>query len=561
MHSTIQLIDLLGAAALLLWGLRLIKTGVLRAYGVVLRQWLARGAGNRVAAAFWGFVATLGLQSSTATAVIIASFTARDILRPRMAQAMMLGANLGTAIVTLILSADLHWMASAAIFLGVLVQNTTGSNRNRNMGRAVLGLGFMLLALQLLGAVTEPLRGSQTTVAILSGLGNAPAFALLIAAGLAILGSSSLAVVVLVMLLAGAGVVGPELALWLVAGANLGGAVPPWLAVRAEGVAAQRLTLANLLVRAIGALAVLVLAGPIARGLGQILTQPDHFVVGAHVAFNLALLIVFLPLLTPISRLAERLTPATSGTPASRSHLDDSLLSMPEMALAQAARETLRVGDLVSEMLERTVTSLRDSDEAPFTDIARLEEQVDQQHEAIKLYVARLCRGALDEDDARRAGEIVSYAINLEHIGDIVEGGLAEIAVKKARKKLAFSNEGQAEIAAFFQHTQENLRMAQAIFLSRDATLARRLVARKVESRRIEAESAEHHLQRMRIGRAETLETSTIHLDILRDLKRVNAHIASVAYPILEGLGMLEESRLKSDAILKARIDGPAGNA
>jgi len=551
MQSTLQLIDLLAAAALLLWGLRLIKTGVLRAYGAALRQRLSHGYGGRVVAAFWGFLATLGLQSSTASAVIIASFVARDIIRPRMAQAMMLGANLGTAIVTVVLSADIHWVGSAAIFLGVVMHRVFDGNKPRNLGRALLGLGLMLLALQLLGDVTAPMRDSQTVIAVLTGLANAPVFALAIAGGLAVLASSSLAVVVLVMTLASAGVVGPELSLWLVAGANLGGAVPPWLAVQSEGVAARRLTMANLLVRASGALVVLVLAEPLARGLSLVLHEPDHLVVGAHIAFNLALLVVFLPLVGPLCRLVEKMMPDVRDPTERRSQLDESLLPMPEMALAVAARETLQLGDLVDEMLERTLAALCESDEWALSEVNRLEEEVDRLHEAIKLYVARLSRGELDESDVRWAAEIVSYAINLEHIGDIVEGGIAEIAAKKMRKKLTFSNEGEAEITAFFQHTLDNLRMAQAIFLSRDVTLAHRLVARKVESRRIEAESSERHMERMRIGRVETLETSTIHLDLLRDLKRVNAHIASVAYPILEEHGLLKESRLK-DGIVTA---------
>ena len=546
MQSTIQLIDLMGAVALLLWGLRLIKTGVLRAYGVVLRLWIAKGVANRIVAALWGFVATLGLQSSTATAVIVASFTARDIVHPRMAQAMMLGANLGTAVVTVLLSFDVHWLASAAIFTGVVLFNSSQMNRPRNLGRAILGLGFMLLALRLLGDVTAPLRESQTVVAMLSGLGEAPVFAAITAAALAVLASSSLAVVVLVMLLASNGIVGHELALWLVAGANLGGAIPPWLAVRAEGMAAQRITLANLLVRAVGTLAVLLFAAPVAAILGQVFTKPENFVVGAHVAFNATLLVAFLPLLGPIAQITTRLLPDPLKDAASGpSYLDESLMPMPDMALAVAARETLRLGDMVGEMLDRTLVSLRESDEAPHAAVERLESEVDSLHEAIKVYVTRLSRGELDENDARRASEVISYAINLEHVGDIIEGGLAEIAGKKARNKLNLSPEGLTEICEFFLHTQENLRMAQAIFLSRDPSLARRLVRRKVESRRLEAQSAERHMERMRIGRVETLETSAIHMDILRDLKRVNAHLASVAYPILEELGLLEESRLK----------------
>lgn len=546
MDSTIQLIDLLGAVALLLWGLRLIKTGVLRAYGATLRRWLARGAANRWLAAFWGFLATLGLQSSTASAVIIASFTARDIVQPRMAQAMMLGANLGTAIVTLILSTDVHWLASAAIFVGVVLFQVARLSRNQNLGRAVLGLGLMLLALQLLGTVTDPLRESPTVTAILSGLEDAPVFAVLIAAGLAVLGSSSLAVVVLIMMLAAAGIVGPELSLWLVAGANLGGAVPPWLAVRSEGVAAQRVTLANLIVRGTGAVAVMLLAGPLADLLGRVVSDPALFVVSAHIGFSAILLIIFMPLLGPVARLVENLRPDDphSGRVVPN-YLDDNLLQIPEMALAVAARETLRLGDIVGEMLEQTRIALAESDETAGAEVARLEAEVDRLYEAIKLYVARVSRNELDAADERRASEIISYAINLEHIGDIIQGGLSETAGRKVQRKLAFSPEGQAEISEFYRHTQENLRIAQAIILSRDASLARRLVAQKVESRKLEAQSAERHLLRMRGGRIESMETSAIHLDLLRDLKRVNAHIASVAYPILDELGVLNESRLQ----------------
>lgn len=547
LDSTIQLINLLGAASLLIWGLRLIKTGVLRAFGAVLRQWIAKGTTNRVSSAFWGFVVTLGLQSSTATAVITASFTARDIVNPRMAQAVLLGANLGTAVVTLFLSMDLHWLGSALIFVGVVMSTSSTTNAPRNMGRAVLGLGLMLLALHLLGDITAPLRTSPTVITILSALDDAPVFAVLLAAGLAVLASSSLAVVVLIMLLASAGVVEPPLALYLVAGANLGGAIPPHLAVSGDGVVARQLTLSNLIVRMLGSVLVMMFAVPLATLLERAFPDPAHLTVAAHLGFNIALLVIFLPLIGPVARIVERILPNRGdATQSGPSYLDDSLLNTPDMALAVAARETLRVGDLVGQMLEHTLTSLHQSDEAACADVGRLEDEVDRLHEAIKLYVTRLGRTELDERDARRANEVISYAINLEHVGDIIESGLAEIALKKARKKLSFSVEGLAEIDDFYAHTRENLQMAQAIFLSRDPELARRLLDQKVIIRKIEAQSAESHLNRVRAGRVETIETSTIHLDLLRDLKRVNAHLASVAHPILEELGALRESRVRA---------------
>ncbi|WP_290689609.1 MULTISPECIES: Na/Pi cotransporter family protein [unclassified Haematobacter] len=540
---TVQLIDLIGAAALLLLGLRLIKLGVLRAFGATLRQWIARGTRNRVAAAFWGFLATLGLQSSTATAAMTGSFVARDILDPRMAQAVMLGANLGTAVVALILSRDIHWLGSALIAVGVVLSTPSRTGRVQAIGRSLLGLGLMLLALRLLGGVTEPLRHSPTLAVVMASLDNAPIFAVLLAAGLAVLGSSSLAVVFLIMALAGAGTISPALVVCLVAGANLGGAIPAYLAVAGEGVAARRLALSNLLVRAAGAVVATLFAGSIAAVLEPYLSQ-GMLAVGLHVLFNLTLLIVFLPLIAPLGRLMERLLPQGPGTEGAPSYLDDSLLATPGLALAVAAREALRLGDLVGQMLDRSEQSLRSGDEMAVQEVARLEREVDRLHEAIKLYVSRLGQQEMDAVDSHRASEIISYAINLEHVGDIVESGLAEIAAKRIRKRLTLSPEGLDELSRFFAHTRENLRLAQAIFLSRDTDLARQLINGKVMARKIEAGSAERHLARLRAGRVETIETSTIHLDLLRDLKRVNAHLASVAYPILEEIGALGESRL-----------------
>jgi len=524
----------------------MIKTGVLRAYGTVLRQRLGHSTANRFVASLGGFFVTLGLQSSTATAVIIASFTARDIIRPRMAQAMMLGANFGTAVVALVLSADIHWVGSGLLFAGVMVFNLSQGSRNRNLGRAMIGLGLMLLALQLLGGVTAPLRESETIITVLSALGDAPAFAILLSAGLAILASSSLAVVVLIMMLAAAGVVGPVLALWLVAGANLGGAVPPYLAVRAEGLPARRLTLANMLIRASGTISVLIFSAPLAQILTSWFTDPAAYVAACHLGFSAVLLVVFLPLLGPVTKLAALLLPERQGAGDQyQTYLDDGLMSSPDMAIAVAARETLRMGDLIGSMLDQTQRSLREGDEAAYAQVSRQEAEVDRLHEAIKLYVARISRLDLEEDDARRAGEVISYAINLEHVGDIIKRGLAEIAAKKARKKLSMSPEGLAEINEFFQYTRDSLQLAQAIFMSRDPDIAKRLLAQKIEVRKLEARSADLHMARMRAGRSESMETSSIHLDLLRDLKRVNAHLTSVAYPILEEIGLLDESRLR----------------
>jgi phosphate:Na+ symporter len=553
MHSTVQLIDLLGAGALLLWGLRLIKTGVMRAFGASLRLWIAKGTGNRFAAVLSGIMATLALQSSTATAVITASFAANGAIKPRMGQAVMLGANVGTSIAAVILSLDVHWFSSATILIGVTIFSLSKYARGKGVGRAVLGLGLMLLALQLVGNVTGPLRESEVMIAILSGLGDAPAFALILAALLAFVSSSSLAVVLFVALLAASGAVPPALAVTLVAGANLGGAVPPLLAVMGEGTEARRLTMSNLVVRAIGAIALTVFAVPVADLLQSLLPETDTLTIVAHIGFNLALLVVFLPLLGPIGRLAELAIPKPTTPERGVKYLDYSILDTPTIALAAASRETLRVGDIVLRMLEGSLEALRKPGPATRRTVSLLDDDVDALNQAIKLYLTRLDQTELDDDDARRSAQIMNYAINLEHVGDIVESGLFDVADKIAKRQLRFSPEGLAEIETLYEKTIANMQVSQTVFMTGDPQLARQLVADKVDIRRLEARSAQAHIQRVRERVPASVETSSLHLDILRDLKRVNAHLASVAYPILETKGELDESRLRPNTGLEPR--------
>ncbi|HTM78921.1 MAG TPA: Na/Pi cotransporter family protein [Devosia sp.] len=546
MSSTIQLIDMLGAGALLLWGLRLIKSGIMRAFGASLRQWIAKGTGNRFTAALSGFCATLALQSSTATAVITASFASRKVIDPKMGQAVMLGANVGTAIAAVILSLDVHWVASLAVLVGVATFQMSKYAMGKGVGRAILGLGLMLLALQLVGDITGPLRQSEVVITILKGLGDAPVFALLFAAALAFMASSSLAVVLFVALLAHAGIVAPALALVLVAGANLGGAIPPLVAVTADGIEARRLTLANLLVRTLGGVVLMLCAGPASALLLTILPNANSLTIAAHIAFNLVLLLVFLPLLGPIAALARLILPAPPQSEQAPSYLEDAALDTPTVALAGAARETLRVGDLVLKMLNASLEAMRQPDQSARGALSLLDDDVDALHQAIKFYLTKLDRTELDQEDAQRSAEIMSYAINLEHIGDIIDGGLSDGMSKKAKRQVKFSPEGMAEIVQLYDTVIANMQLAQSVFLTRDPVLARQLVAAKVEVRRLEAASTAAHLARVRARNLEAVQTSSLHLDILRDLKRINGHLASVAYSLLESTGELRDSRLKS---------------
>ncbi len=544
MQSTIVIINLFGAVALLLFGLAQVKDGVTRAFGTRLKTGLARGTSSTLRSFVSGLVATIALQSSTATALTLASFAERGMVRPRMAQIVLLGANVGTAVTAWLVATGIEWLSPLLILIG-LVMLRGASPARKGGGTAMIGVGLMLLSLHLLGLATEPMRQSPALAAFIGLLDDAWPVALILSAVLAFVSSSSLAVVVLILSLASTGNVSAGLVIVLILGANLGGAIPPVVATLSAPAAARRITLGNLVTRGIGCAIALPLAGPVADAVQALPLSPEKLPVDAHLAFNILLALVVFPFSAHVSRLAARLVPDDPQRDDGPRFLDQDALDNPVMALANATREVLGVGDTIERMLIRTENAFKRNDIAPLADIAGLESRVDHVHQDVKLYLSELGRTGLDAENARRSIAIIDYAINLEHIGDIIEKGIAEQVRKKIAHGLKFSDDGFDELQVLLSLTVDNLRTAQTIFQTGDLALARQLMEIKVEVRRLEKRSAEKHLERLRDGRLESLQTSSLHLDMLRDLKRINAHIVSVAHPILDDSGALIESRLR----------------
>jgi phosphate:Na+ symporter len=541
------LIELLGAAALLLWGLRMVRTGVLRAYGAELRHFLRVSLRNRFVAFLAGLGVTGILQSSTATAIVVASFAGRGLVATAPALAVMLGADVGTSLVAQVLSLDIHWLAPLLILLGVTLHLAARASTWRELGRVAVGLGLMLLALRLLLAASTPMREAAIVQELLGALTGEPLIAILVAALLTWLAHSSLAIVLLVMSLASAGALSLAGACVLVLGANLGGAIPALTATMAEPPAARRIPVGNLLFRLLGCIAVAPVIDLAVPLLAQLETAPGRLVVNFHTGFNLALGAVCILIIGPVARLCTRLLPdrPVELDPGRPRHLDRTTFDTPSLALACAARETLRMGDVVETMLRDSLDVLGRGDRHKLAWMSKLDDTVDKLHEAIKLFVTDVSREPLSPEESRRAAEILSFTTNLEHIGDIVDKNLLELARKKIRKRLRFSDEGWREIEALHGRVLDNLQLALGVFMSDDVGIARKLIDEKVAVRDAERQAAESHLGRLRAGRPESIDSSALHLDILRDLKRIHSHICAVAYPILDEAGQLHRSRLR----------------
>ena len=549
MEGSGLLLTLLGGVALLLWSVRMVRTGMTRAFGASMRLAIAKACSSRFKAFGSGIAVTGLLQSATATALLLASFASRKLVTLPLALAIMLGADVGTALVAQVYAVDLKWIWAGLLFLGLVLFNASENDQVRGTGRVFIGFGLMLLGLTIIGQVAAQLRDSPTLQLVLSSLGTekVPILAVLVATVMTWLAHSSLAMVLFIASLAGGGVIDGRLAIALVLGANLGGAIVPYVTMSASAAAARRVVLGNLLIRAVGVVAAIPFVGWFAVWMGQIAADPSWLAVNFHLAFNLVLAAIAMPLLGYVATLSTKLLPEPAAGPdrTTPRHLDPSVLDTPSEALACAMRETLVMGDMVLDMLRQALLAIQGSDIKAVRDVERADNDVDALHEAIKLYLIRASKADMGQEDSRRYVEILTFTTNLEHIGDIIDKNLMELAAKKIKKRYAFSPEGAAELRAFHGHVVDHMRLALNVFATRDVVLARRLLQEKTKVRTAEFEATDRHFSRLKQGRAQSIETSSIHLDIIRDLKRINSHLTSVAYPILESVGELAQSRLR----------------
>jgi phosphate:Na+ symporter len=543
----LSLLNLLAAIALLVWGTHIVRTGMLRVFGENLRRVLAASFVNRFRAVVAGLGVTSIVQSSTATCLIVASFVGKNLVTTSAALAVMLGADVGTSVMAVVFSFDLSWLSPLLIFVGVVVFISRQNSGFGAVGRVLIGLGLITLALQLIVAATRPMTESPAVRALLVALPSDVLLDMLVAALFTVLCYSSLAVVLLVATLAALHVIALPVALGLVLGANVGSGILAILSTANASPQVRRLPLGNFLFKLAGAALFIFLLPESRVLLQQLVTSVHQQVVLFHLFFNIALAALFIGFTGLVGRTVDRWLPEPVPNAASQRprHLDPLALSMPSLAISCAAREALHQADIVETMLRGIVPVIRNNDLRLSEDLRKLDDNADELYTAIKFYLTQISGEALSKEESRRWTDIVSFTINMEQIGDIIERVLQDIEDKKVKKGRSFSEAGMAEIVHLHERLLANLRLAMSVFLDGHVRDAKRLLEEKAHFRDLEHEYAANHIARLRENTAQSIETSSLHLDLISDLKRINSHICGVAYPILESAGALTATRIR----------------
>lgn len=546
-----HLLNLLAAIALLVWGTHLVRTGILRVFGANLRHVLAVSISNRLAAAVSGIGVTALVQSSTATSLIVSSFVGQGLVTLPLALAVMLGADIGTSLMAVVFSFDLSWLSPLFIFVGVVLFISRQDTNVGRFGRVLIGLGLMLLALRLVTASTEVLTQAPAVKALLGSLSSDLLLEITAGAFLAVVSYSSLAIVLLTATLAASAVIPIDVALGLVLGANLGSGLLAVLTTLRSAVEVRQVPLGNLFFKLLGIVVAAPFIGLWLRHVRPYLGEAATVVVLFHLTFNMVVGAMFIGWTQVIARWVEKLLPKPDKNQAGGRphHLDPSALATPSLAISCAAREALHQADVVETMLLGVLAVIQKNDLKLAEDLRKMDDAVDELYSSIKYYLTKISREALAEEESRRWTDIISFTINMEQIGDIIERVLIDIEDKKIKPGRNFSDAGMAEIVELHERLVANLRLGMSVFLNGTVRDAQKLLEEKARFRDLERAYATTHLGRLSANTVQSLETSSLHIDLISELKRINSHICSIAYPILDSAGALAPNRLRQPAL------------
>jgi phosphate:Na+ symporter len=546
-HAIQILIHIAGAAALLIWAVRLVRTGVERGFAAPMRIWLRHSAKNRLLAAGTGMGAAVLLQSSTAVAVLVSNFVSKGGLATATGLAILLGADVGSAVVTQLLVVRQPLLIPLLLVIGITVFLRGEGSNTRQIGRIMIGLALIFVSLDMIRGATEPMISNPGTQTVMAYLGRDLLTAFIIGAVFAWGVHSSVAAVLLFVTLAGQSILPIPAAAAMVLGANLGGGFIAFVLTYSAPLASRRMVMANLILRGGGAALTVFVIAAMPDLLTQLGATPARQAINLHLAFNVALAFIALPFVGPIISVLSYFMAEKSGPNGAldvASALDAALLDRPQRAMDCAARELLTMGQKIEQMLIAVEPLYDQWNAATASMIVDQDKAIKQTHLDIKLYLAHLGQKGMDENLSRRSIELASISSSLDSASDAITRIMLDLAKRLDMQKLQFSPQGREEIRDFTDRVQSNVQLALNVMMNQNPAEARELVAAKEKVRKVEQKLQRSHIGRLREGLVESIETSNIHQETLRALKQVNTAFSMVGHPILLKSGDLLKSRL-----------------
>lgn len=529
----------LGAICFFFFGIRLAEEGLRKALGDRFRVHVEKLTRRPVSALFLGIVMTMLLQSSSATLLLLIGLGSIGLLSVRQAVPVVLGADVGTTVLVLLLASavqfDIRSASLAILIFAFLATFVFQGGRMKSYAQAFLGFGFLFYGLGLLTAVSEPLKTSSLVRDLIAAIVSGPWVALVFAALLTGLVQKSAAVLGVLISFAASGLLTAQEAVPFVLGVNLGSTVLPFLGSLRAQADGKRIAYIHVVLKILGVLAVMPFAAGVGRGSAHWIATPSFQVAAIHIGFNIVLALLFLPLAPFVAKAAQRwVHPRVEEKEFQPKYLDPAALDSPGLAFANVFREILRMAEIAQEMCSQVLIPFEEPGRETMERLEELDDQVDHLDREIKFYLAKINQAQLTEVQGRRQLELMTLTHELEQIGDVINKEMMELAGKKKRKNVSFSAEGWKEIQEFHRMVMENFRLAITALASGDTELGKKVLRHKKRLAEIEQDYGQKHLLRLHQGLRESFETSSIHLDLLSNLRRINSIVCKMAYPVIK---------------------------
>jgi phosphate:Na+ symporter len=526
----LDLTALLGGIAIFLHGLGLAREGLQIVAGDKLRSILFALSSNRVVGLVSGALVTTIVQSSTAVTVMLVGFASSSLMTLPQAMAVVLGADIGTTITVQLIAFRLSAYALVIVALGFAVRFFAHRRRVRYTGEAVMGFGLLFFGMKLMADATLPLRGSDLFLILLARLAENPFAGLTVGAVATVLMQGSAPTIGLLIAMASSGSMSIAAALPLVLGANVGTTILPIMAAAGQPAAGKRVAFGHAVFKLLGVAAFLPLLGSFTRLAAASAPSVARQIANAHSIFNVVTALAFLPFVGLSARLVSRFyLPSREQERFGPRYLDPRAVESPALAFGNAQREFMRMADIVADMVKDCLRCYEENDLDLAGDIEGRDDKVDILNREIRFYLARLGQEAMTREQANRQMELISLSNDIENAGDLVNRNILRLARRKVSRGLAFSREGWAEIRDFHGKVCENFDLALVSFSTGDEEIARKVLRHRAKLIEIETELKEKHIARLNQGLRESLETSSMHLDLLAYLRGVNGYVSNLA--------------------------------
>ncbi len=526
------IMQLIGGFALFFFGFRVAGKGLTKSIGGGLRELLYRFTKNRFSGMVSGVIIAFLLQSSTAAHVMLVSFVTAGLVSLLGAMAVAIGCALGTTLTVQLIAFKIYHYSLLIVGIGFLLNSL--KRPLRYYGQFILGFGLIFLGIKFMGEAFMPLSVSGMLEQFFVTFKEHPMGVFIISALFAALIHSSAATIGIIISLSFQGVIGLEHALPVIIGANLGMTVTALLASIRGNRESRMFAISNFIFKLCTAMVFLPFLGFWTNLLARSAASVSRQIANSHTCFNAVLVIVFLPLLVPVKRLLDRMVPKErKELQAGPRFLDWSVLDNPAAAIAHAHREVLRMSDMVLEMFSNAMAVFKKNDKDLMRDIVKRDDAIDTLEVEIDEYLTRISQEELTDYQSKRIASLFFITDELEHIGDVVSKSLMVYAEKKIRQGFAFSDEGFGEIVAFHKQVEQSFRLALDALTTYDRGLAEKSRAERGKGMDTHITLHNTHIERLKRGLQESIETSTIHLDLINDLERINFHISNIGYAIL----------------------------